>query len=758
MRLLQTSSIVFDMRGFGILRRLISGLGILVPLSCAAYGGKAALAGGAALHLAETIQHSSPNVWFMWISPGAGICGLLTLIAWRVRDRRHVSRRREVRLAVQNRTDQLEQSQDIEASRNRILEMLVSNEPLDLVLDAIARTVGEQVPKALCIILAKRSHGLKQSNDFYVGAAPAVPAIWLTAIGHQQSVPFEVWRQRCEYPELQTEPAWRSFVSQLERSVSSGGIPATIRSVPIGESGSSLGAILLLYPETAGHDPWERILRLSARLAQIAIEHRRFCDQLDHQAHHDSLTGLANRAFLDEQLECAVMEARARGQRLAFLYVDVDEFKKVNDRHSHRAGDALLIELGNRMNAVLSSSDTLARIGGDEFNVVLRDIGDGAAAMEVASRLLETIRQPFPIHGNDLTVTLSIGVAMFPDDGQEAADLQRQGDAAMYYAKSLGKNRAQAFADNDKTLDSVRMEQDLRHALRENWFEVYYQPKFTAPGRLAGMEALIRLNHPRHGQIQPGQFISIAEATGLIVPIGAWVMAEVCRQMADWRKRNLAPVVVAVNVSALQIARPDFAKSVEACLAAHSIPAERLEIEVTESMLINADSEEHRQMQLLRALGVFISIDDFGTGFSSLSYLHRLQIDAVKLDRSFVQTIDSDHGVQSLVRAIIAVARGLGLDVIAEGVETEAQRAQLVAAGCPVMQGYLFARPGTAEAVEPLLRPDLVLREWHTQDLTHLYSAIGATSRAATAPVSVQNPVRMRVPAPDEADRWIIQM
>jgi EAL domain-containing protein (putative c-di-GMP-specific phosphodiesterase class I) len=306
----------------------------------------------------------------------------------------------------------------------------------------------------------------------------------------------------------------------------------------------------------------------------------------------------------------------------------------------------------------------------------------------------------------------------------------------MYYAKSRGKNCAQAFADNSRTLDGVRMEQDLRHALEKGWFDVYYQPKFTADNRLAGLEALIRLNHPRHGQILPGEFIGIAESTELIVPIGAWVLTEVCRQIAEWRARNLAPVVVAVNVSAVQMSRVDFAKSVEVCLAGHSVPSGCLELEVTESMLIDANSEAHRQMQLLRNGGVEISIDDFGTGFSSLSYLHRLEIDGVKLDRAFVQTIDHDHAAQKLVRAIIAVAQGLGLGVIAEGVETEAQRRELVAAGCPVMQGYLFAHPGPAKAVETLLLSEAQRGGTPPGDLGRLYGAIDAVSRSADAPVS----------------------
>jgi diguanylate cyclase (GGDEF)-like protein len=667
---------------------------------------------------------ATPDVWLL-VSFAIG----LSLIAWRVREGAQRRRHLELRLAVRHRTEQLEREQMLDASRNRIMEMLVSNEPLAAVLDAIAKSVREQVPGAHCVVVEKRS----RSSDHFVAAAPGLPAAWLAAMSGPGSIPFEVWRQRCEYFAPCDEPAWQTFIRQVEESGETGIAPITIRSVPIGDHGSSSGAILLLYPETIGVEPWERVLGVAERLARIAMEHRRYCDELAFQAHHDSLTGLANRALLDDSLENAVQEARESRQRLAVLYVDIDDFKQINDRYRHRVGDALLVEIAQRIRGCSRPEDTVARIGGDEFNVLLPDIAHTAAALQYAGRLLETVKEPISIEGHVLTVTLSIGIAMYPDDGRSAAELQRQADAAMYHAKSLGKNRVQCFADSAVSLDSVRMEQELGRALQEGWFTVHYQPKFTAENYLAGMEALVRMNHPREGQILPGRFIAIAESSGLIVPIGAWVIGEVCRQMAVWRSRELMPVVVAVNVSAVQIARPDFAMSVEACLKANDVPAHCLELEVTESLLVNADSEEHRQMQLLRKLGVCISIDDFGTGFSSLSYLHRLKVDAVKLDRSFVQTIDSDRGARHLVRAVIDVAQGLGLDVIAEGVETEAQRTELVAVGCPVMQGYLFAHPGPPETIEALLRPELIKPKRQGGDLDRLYFAIDRTSRESAA-------------------------
>ncbi|HVW10838.1 MAG TPA: EAL domain-containing protein [Bryobacteraceae bacterium] len=560
------------------------------------------------------------------------------------------------------RSKNLERRLVWEESWKRILGMLVTSEPLGAILEAVARAARRQLPGSFCVILVKET-APERDADFFVGAAPDVPPAWLAAIGKPET------------------------------------LPAAVRSLPVGDHGS----ILLLFPERIREMDWEPYLQVLARLAQIGIEHRRFLDQLSYQAHHDSLTRLPNRALLNDRLENAVMEAHARRQRLGLLHIDIDEFKHINERLSHLSGDAVLMEAARRLRAALRPSDTLARIGGDEFSVLLPDIADSGIAVEIATQLLESVRQPMRIDDCDLTVTVSIGLTMYPEDGQDAAALQSQADAAMCYAKTLGRNRIQAFSDNARILDSVRIAHNLRSALQQGWFRLLYQPKFTAGGELAGMEALIRLHHPELGEIQPAQFIPIAESTGLIVPIGDWVISEVCRQIAQWRGRKRSPVVIAVNVSAVQISRPEFAANVEGALAAWSIPPCCLELEVTESMVIDPESEQHRQMQLLRALGVSVSIDDFGTGFSSLSYLHRLKIDAVKLDRSFVQAIATQRGAQHLVRAMIAVAKGLGVDVIAEGVETDAQRRELVEAGCPVMQGFLFARPSPADVVEAFL-------------------------------------------------------
>jgi diguanylate cyclase len=296
----------------------------------------------------------------------------------------------------------------------------------------------------------------------------------------------------------------------------------------------------------------------------------------------------------------------------------------------------------------------------------------------------------------------------------------------MYCAKGMGGDRLQSFGTSNDALDRVRLERELRIALRQGMFSVHYQPKVAADGHFGGLEALLRLNHPRYGQIPPAQFIPVAEESGLIVPLGTWVLNEVCRQISDWRARGIGRISVAINVSSMQICRPDFAHIVEECLAAHDVSPLNIELELTESMLIGGGEESQRQMKRLRAAGIRFSIDDFGTGYSSLSYLHRLQIDCIKLDRSFVQSIDTDPAARRLVQAMIGVADELGLNVVAEGVETEAQRAELIAAGCPMMQGYFFSKPQPAHELEDYLSGGTS----NPDDLLRIGRVVGSTTNA----------------------------
>jgi diguanylate cyclase (GGDEF)-like protein len=651
-----------------------------------------------------------------WSAPwfGASSIGLLAalaLIAWRLRDRTQVQNARDLKAAVRLRTAELERARGYESSRNRILETLVSDQSLIPVLDGIARLVCEQIPGSDCVIL------LRQGTRWRVAAAPSVSKSWVeNVLDVPGGIPSAALHLASEFvlPEKAPAPGEEpdgvapSFDSaSLACRLLVGPAPCVIRSVPIGLPESPQGAVLLFCPNVFGPEPWQPILENSARMARIAVEHHRFYDDLQFQARHDSLTGLPNRTLFNERLETAVRESDNLGQRLAVLYVDLDGFKEINDRISHRAGDAVLKEVARRMQAVLRERDTAARIGGDEFNILVPDIDGAAEATEVANRLIESISNPLTIEGHPLTVTASIGVSLFPADGTDAAELQRHADAAMYRAKSLGNNRVQSFMPETSGSDApveVGTEEELRHALREGWFVLDYQPRFTAEGRVAGFEALLRLNHPVHGLIQPIHFIPVAEDSGLIVPIGAWVLDEVTRQMAAWRAGGLGPVTVAVNVSGRQLVHSDFATCVEECLALHGVPPDWLELELTENAISGGGEAAGLQVQALRGLGVVISIDDFGTGYSSLKYLHRVHVDAIKLGRSFVTNIDKDPASRRLVEALIGIAKGFGLGVIGEGVETDAQKRALIDAGCAVMQGFLFARPRPAAEAERLLR------------------------------------------------------
>jgi diguanylate cyclase (GGDEF)-like protein len=634
-----------------------------------------------------------------WFLTGLGLffAGIL-LASWRIRERRHAQKKLRLEIAVRDRTSELERERERDRRQREILEMLVTAEPLERVLDGVVRLISAQAPGVHVAILLK-------GENCPIAAAPDFPPEWLKAFTAPHALPREIWRKHCLYDDPRNDPAWRAFTAEL------GGMPpGLIGTRPIGSADAALGVVLLCWPSGSAREQAaaaSETLAVGERMAQVAIEHSRLYDSLNFHARHDSLTGLPNRLLFAERIHRSLREAKARGERLAVLFVDLDRFKRINDTTSHRIGDLLLCEIATRMSRVLRPGDTMARIGGDEFNIVATNLGEASEAEGIAARIMAAVREPILIEGHQLTTSASVGIAVFPEDGSDAEALQRAADAAMYCAKGLGRNRAQTFAARNDRLDRARMEQDLRVALRDGQLSVHYQPKVTADGRLAGFEALARLKHPQFGEIPPEKFIPVAEESGLIVPLGAWIVNEVCRQIAEWKIRGLDSVGVAINVSPVQIARPDFAKTVVACMERHHVSPADIEFELTEGILITGDDECHEQMRALRSMGIRLSIDDFGTGYSSLSYLHRLQVDTIKLDQSFVQSIDTNHTARRLVQAVIGVAHGLGLNIVAEGVETESQREALIAAGCHTMQGFLFARPRPAADLEEILRKHL---------------------------------------------------
>ncbi|WP_102128158.1 putative bifunctional diguanylate cyclase/phosphodiesterase [Deinococcus planocerae] len=428
--------------------------------------------------------------------------------------------------------------------------------------------------------------------------------------------------------------------------------------------------------------------------------------QLAHLAQHDALTGLPNRALLEDRLTRATAHAARHGGLLAVLFVDLDGFKFVNDTLGHRPGDEVLTEVARRLTGAVRGCDTVARFGGDEFVVLLHDLAREEDAAAIAGRMLATFAQPFALSEHEVRVTASVGVSLSPRDGVEPAELLRHADVAMYQAKRHGKNAVRFFSPEMNAAARARadLETSLRGALARGEFALHYQPQFGPGGEVCGFEALLRWTHPDLGPVSPATFVGVAEDAGLIVPIGTWVLGEACRQNAAWQREGLPPVRVAVNVSPAQFAREDFVSVVRAALQGHGLEGRWLEVELTERLVVQDVEATARKMAELRALGVGVSVDDFGAGHSALAYLLRLPVSGLKIDRAFVRDLGEVPGAERVVGAIVALAHALGLEVVAEGVETAAQLRRLHALDCERTQGFLQGRPApAAEARERLV-------------------------------------------------------
>ena len=429
--------------------------------------------------------------------------------------------------------------------------------------------------------------------------------------------------------------------------------------------------------------------------------------RIQHMAHHDVLTDLPNRALLQDRLTQAIAYAERHGQPVWVVFIDLDRFKFVNDSLGHKAGDALLNAIALRLRSATRETDTVARLGGDEFVLVLPARSDEPMAGGILQRIMDSIAQPLAIAEQTFYLGCSMGVATYPVDGSSAEKLIEHADLAMYRAKEMGRNNFQFYtaAMNAGVLERLRIESALRSALERREFVLHYQPQVDLQsGRVVGMEALIRWQHPELGMVSPLRFISLAEETGLIVPIGAWVLRTACAQNQAWQQAGLGPLRIAVNLSARQFAQPDLAQSIAAALAETGLAPQYLDIELTESLVMTDVERTIEVLRELKALGLQLSIDDFGTGYSSLSYLQRFPIDVLKIDQSFVSDITQQTDDALIVMSIIALAHNLKLHVIAEGVETQEQLDYLQQHGCDEMQGYLFSRPLPAAEFEQLLR------------------------------------------------------
>jgi diguanylate cyclase (GGDEF)-like protein len=426
-------------------------------------------------------------------------------------------------------------------------------------------------------------------------------------------------------------------------------------------------------------------------------ERRQAEAQVRYLEEHDALTGLSNRKAFSEKLAEAIARMQRDRSHIAVLCLDIDKFKEINEAADHSGGDQVLRDIGARIQATLREGDLIARLGGDEFAIALVDITNLGDVMAFMNRLVDALRRPLQVAGKEMLVTTSVGIALAPADGDTATTVLRHAGIALARAKGDGGQRMCFFEQSmDKALQRRRMvEHELRLALGREEFEVVYQPQFDlATERQCGSEALVRWQHPVHGKIAPGHFISVAEDTGLIVPLGEWVLRRACRDAVNWP----APLFVSVNLSPAQFRDGDVAETVAQVLKETGLPPERLELEITESLLINDTEEVLAKLNRLRQLGVHIAMDDFGTGYSSLSYLARFPFSKIKIDRQFIRNMTRDPAMKAIVKTIIALGKSLDVTITAEGVETEEQAAMLREFGCPQVQGFLYGYPGAADA------------------------------------------------------------
>ena len=466
-------------------------------------------------------------------------------------------------------------------------------------------------------------------------------------------------------------------------------------------------------------------LRRKAEQQLIENQHR-----LDRMAHHDQLTGLPNRHYLSAFLPQAIIEAKAAGTKLGVVFLDLDRFKHINDTRGHETGDKLLQEVAARLRAVVREADVVIRMGGDEFVVVFRDVKTYDEIALGAGRIIETLDRPIIIDQHPLLTTGSVGVSLFPRDGSNMMELLKHSDTAMYQAKDRGRNNVQMFSQvmNRKLKHRVAVEASLREALRLKQFDVYYQPFINLLTRkVVGLEALMRWQHPVHGMVPADQFIPVAEETGLIVPMGNFVLHRTLQNMSAWRKAGVPLVPMSLNIAPAQLQRGELQSTIAALLKTHGLRPHMLQLEMTERAMFesHAATGENRQdtMARLRDLGVRIAIDDFGTGYSSLSYLKHWRVDALKIDRSFVRDLVTDSSDLAIVSAIIAIARHLHIQVIAEGIEGYQQVEILRRLGCTVGQGFLFARPMTADKCLELLGDNADTDAPEDEDMLAAFSA-----------------------------------
>lgn len=594
--------------------------------------------------------------------------------------------------------------------QNRVLEMIATSTPLEAVLTALMHLLESQIPDCACAVMLRDDDGL----HLRVGAAPSLPAAfsqlangWTIGPDSGPSGLAIYTHQNVSLTNLLGHPRHGEFMRSAHMLDYS-----TCHALPIlSHDGIALGALAMFAGGEHAADRIEaQTVAMALRIAGIAIERTRAENSIRHMANHDALTGLPNRTLLADRLSQAVLHAQRYGRGVTVAFVDLDNFKLINDSLGHHAGDELLKTVASRMRACVRGTDTVVRLGGDEFVLVLFDDTHDVDDLKVViERLRSAIAEPVDLGGQAYKVTCSMGLARYPADGKDPETLLMNADSAMYRAKELGRNNYQCYTSemNVKVHERLRRREQLREALEEGQFRLVYQPQVDArTGAIFGVEALLRWDHPVEGTISPADFIPIAEETGLIVQIGDWVLETACTQNRRWQEAGLAPITMSVNVSAHQFLQTEWVESVAMVLERTHLDPTYLELELTESMIMRDLEASIETMQRLQKMGVRLSIDDFGTGYSSLSALKHFPVGRLKIDKSFVRELPHGEDDKAIAIAVISLGQRLNLNVIAEGVETQEQVDFLGDHNCHEVQGYHFSKPVAPGEIEAMLREE----------------------------------------------------
>jgi len=598
-------------------------------------------------------------------------------------------------------------SESLHVGQAHLLKMIALGAPLVEVFSSLILLIEAHVPDVTGSILLLTPDGRHLVN----GAAPNLDPAYCALVDGIEIGPAAgscgtaIWRSEpVIVADIETDPLWAAYRALAAPF----GFRACWSSPILSYQGKALGTFAL-YSQKPGEPTAEclKLVGMATHIAGIAIERKEAEDSIQFMAHHDTLTGLPNRSMLDERVASAIEAADDGGGAMTLAFIDLDNFKLVNDSLGHHAGDELLKIVAARMLKCVRPSDSIVRLGGDEFVVlIIGALRRGETVEDRLNAVRQSIAEPVMIEGRSFQVTASMGVAAYPEHGRNVTELLARADAAMYRAKEIGRDAMQVFTAElaNRAHEKLQKQEELRRALARSELFLQYQPQMDlTTGRIFAVEALIRWRHPERGLVPPGDFIPLAEETGLIGPIGDWTLRAACRQNKAWQVSGLPPIVVSVNVSARQFQEKDWVERVAEALEESGLEARYLELELTESMIMEDVQQAVETMHRLEQLGVHLAIDDFGTGYSSLSALKRFPVDRLKIDRSFVKDLPADTDDAAIARAVISLAHSLQLRVIAEGVETREQIDFLRAAGCDEIQGYYLSRPIDARALQAIL-------------------------------------------------------